>query len=131
MTSLLDELQNEQHIVIAAAKKDFSAITIGQIHQIALVACDKLCEQYKFFKNLLNKKSNFKKACQQTHLQIKRKDKSCHCGPLTTLRHQRRKHHNQTQLFPWKTQFFGRKSRRGKAKSLKCFNGEKEGHYGR
>lgn len=78
MTSLPDELQNKLHRAIAAAKKDLSNITIGQIHKMTLAACDKVCEKEKFFTDLLTKKSSLEKACQRSHLQIKCRDKSCY-----------------------------------------------------
>ena len=67
-TSFPDELQNEILRAVTTAKKDLSSITIGQIHQMAVAAYDKLCEQEKFFKDIFTKKPSLKKACQQYYL---------------------------------------------------------------
>lgn len=73
-SSLPDEIQNELHWFIATTKKDLSILTIGQIHQMTLTAIDKLCEQERFIKDLMNKKIKLNKMCQQPYWQIKCKD---------------------------------------------------------
>ena len=93
ITSLPDELQNELHRSIDAAKKELATINIGQIHQMTLAACDKLCEQEKFFKDFLTKKSGLKKACQRSHLHIKCKEKTCQCGPNHVSHKKKKKKH--------------------------------------
>ena len=87
ITYFSDELQNELHISIIAAKKELATTSIGQIHQMALAACDKLCEQEKFFKDFLTKKSSLKKACLRSHLHTKCKKKTCQCGPSHASHH--------------------------------------------
>ncbi|KAF3445927.1 hypothetical protein FNV43_RR11104 [Rhamnella rubrinervis] len=71
VTSLQDELQSKLQRSIAATKKDMTAISIGQIHQMALIASEKLCEQETFLHNLLDKRPMIQKACRKPDLQNK------------------------------------------------------------
>ena len=49
VASLPVEIQPELNRMVIAIQKDFTSLTLGQIHQMTLEAVDKLCRQHKFF----------------------------------------------------------------------------------
>ncbi|RDX69501.1 hypothetical protein CR513_51372, partial [Mucuna pruriens] len=81
VASLPSEVQPELNHMAMTAQKDFSAMTMGQIHQMTQEVIDKLCRQHRYFSNIMNQKGKFNKACKKSYLEIKCKDKTCSCSP--------------------------------------------------
>ncbi|RDX67921.1 hypothetical protein CR513_53146, partial [Mucuna pruriens] len=81
VASLPLEIQPEFNRMAMIAHKDFSAMTMGQIHQMTQEVIDKLCRQHQYFSNVMNQKGKFNKACKKSYLEIKCKDKTCSCSP--------------------------------------------------
>ncbi|RDX74284.1 hypothetical protein CR513_45989, partial [Mucuna pruriens] len=111
--------------MVMAAKKEFSTMSMGQIHQMTQEALDKLCRQHKYFSDVLKQKGKFNKACRKPYLEIKCKEKACSCSS---------KKKKERDFFPKKEKrykFFKRKQKRGKPSNQRCFICGKKGHYSR
>jgi len=66
--------------MVAATQMDFSTMSMGQIHQFTLEVVDKLCRQHRYFSDIMNRKAKYSKACKKSFLEIKCKEKACHCS---------------------------------------------------
>ncbi|RDX90393.1 hypothetical protein CR513_27748, partial [Mucuna pruriens] len=126
VASLPTEIQPELNRMAMAAQKDFSAMTMGQIHQMTQEAIDKLCRQHQYFSDVMNQKRKFNKACKKSYLEIKCKDKTCSCSPKKKKR----------EVQPLKKRkksfkFFRKKNVRGKTSDQRCFICGKKGHFSR
>ncbi|RDX60144.1 hypothetical protein CR513_61742, partial [Mucuna pruriens] len=71
VASLLEELQPEINRMAMAAQKEFSTMSMGQIHQMTQEALDKLCRQHKYFSDVLKQKGKFNKSGRNPDLEIK------------------------------------------------------------
>ena len=65
LASLPEELQLEIHRQLAAHKLNIDALSLGKIFQIAMECLDKLCEQKKFFQELIKDKKTFQICLQK------------------------------------------------------------------
>ncbi|KAH9668353.1 hypothetical protein KPL70_021379 [Citrus sinensis] len=105
------------------------------LRHIALGCLEKLCEQKKFFQELIKDKEPFRSACKKPYLAIKCKDpKKCDCSP-------KKKSHFKKSRFPfpsrkWCTkQFCFFRKRQSHSKRLPdkkksiCFVCKKKGHF--
>ena len=81
VASLLEEIQPELNKMVAAAQMDFSTMSMGQIHQFTLEVVDKLCRQHQYFSDIMNRKAKYTRACRKPYLEIKCREKTCHCSP--------------------------------------------------
>ena len=82
LASLPEELQLEIQHQLATHRLNIDTISLGKLFQIALGCLDKLCEQKKFFQELIKDKEPFISACKKPYLTIKCKDpKKCDCAP--------------------------------------------------
>ena len=78
---LPEELQPEIQRQLAAHKLNIDTLSLGKLFEIALGCLDKLCEQKKFFQELIKDKEPFRSACKKSYLAIKCKDpKKCDCS---------------------------------------------------
>lgn len=54
-------------------------ITLGEIHQMALAALEKLCEMNNLFSLVTEQRLKFRKACKRSHIRIKCHEETCNC----------------------------------------------------
>ncbi|XP_057994942.1 uncharacterized protein LOC131175254 [Hevea brasiliensis] len=130
IASLPEALQPELHRSIAATRRAMNAITIGEIHQMTLACLDKMCEQQKLFKDIIDNSKALKNVCQKSHLAIKCKEKNCECK---TKKKAHYKKHPLVQT-PFKRKKGRRsmilsKKRTGTKKSERCYICGNRGHY--
>ncbi|KAH9717003.1 hypothetical protein KPL71_021663 [Citrus sinensis] len=110
------------------------------LKHLALVSLDYLCDQKKFFRNLMKDKEGFRTACKKPYLEIKCRDsKHCTC-PSTKKRHKVRFHKKssktpQSRPFPRrpKTIWYFRRREPSeildrRRKKSRCFICKKLGH---
>ena len=71
LASLLEELQPEIQHQLAAYKLNIDTLSLGKLFQIAMGCLDKLCEQKKFFQDLIKDKEPFKSVCKKPYLAMK------------------------------------------------------------
>ena len=95
--------------MVTAAQMDFSTMSMGQIHQFTLEVVDKLCRQHQYFSDIMNRKAKYTRACRKPYLEIKCREKACHCSP-------KKKKAIQTQTMEKRRplKFFRRSQRRGR-----------------
>ncbi|KAH9671284.1 hypothetical protein KPL70_017310 [Citrus sinensis] len=141
LSSLPEELQPEIRRQIANAQLDINNLSLGRLFQLALVSLDYLCDQKKFFRNLMKDKEGFQTACKKPYLEIKCKD-SKHCTCPSTKKHHKVRFHRkssrtpQSRPFPRrpkKIRYFRRRQPseildRRRTKS-RCFICKKLGHF--
>ncbi|KAH9686143.1 hypothetical protein KPL70_014255 [Citrus sinensis] len=141
LSSLPEELQPEIRRQIANAQLDINNLSLGRLFQLALVSLDYLCDQKKFFRNLMKDKEGFQTACKKPYLEIKCKD-SKHCTCPSTKKHHKVRFHRkssrtpQSRPFPRrpkKSRYFRRRQPseilvRRRTKS-RCFICKKLGHF--
>ncbi|KAH9671163.1 hypothetical protein KPL70_017250 [Citrus sinensis] len=141
LSSLPEELQPEICRQIANAQLDINNLSLGRLFQLALVSLDYLCDQKKFFRNLMKDKEGFQTACKKPYLEIKCKD-SKHCTCPSTKKHHKVRFHRkssrtpQSRPFPRrpkKIRYFRRRQPseildRRRTKS-RCFICKKLGHF--
>ncbi|RDX88998.1 hypothetical protein CR513_29337, partial [Mucuna pruriens] len=120
------EVQPELNRMAMVAQKDFSAMTMGQIHQMTQEAVDKLCRQHKYFLDVMNQKGKFNKACKKSYLEIKCKDKTCSCLSKKKKREVQPLNKRRKSF-----KFFRKMKFRGKTFDQRCFICGKKGHYSR
>ncbi|KAH9657966.1 hypothetical protein KPL70_023294 [Citrus sinensis] len=120
---------------------DINNLSLGRLFQLALVSLDYLCDQKKFFRNLIKDKEGFQTACKKPYLEIKCKD-SKHCTCPSTKKHHKVRFHRkssrtpQSRPFPRrpkKIRYFRRRQPseildRRRTKS-RCFICKKLGHF--
>ena len=81
LASLPTELQPEIQRQLTVHNLNLDNISLGKIFQMAKGCLEKLCEQKKFFKELVKDKEPFRSACKKPYFQIKCKDKKdCDCS---------------------------------------------------
>ncbi|XP_061339072.1 uncharacterized protein LOC133285806 [Gastrolobium bilobum] len=131
VASLPKEIQPELNKMAIAQGKDFTALTMGQIHQLTLEVVDKLCKQHKYMTDLMNQRSKYTQACKKPYLEIKCKDSNYDCGPKKKNHFKKynpkqkgRNKKNQKQY-----RFFKKKKFRGKNRGQRCFICKKKGHF--
>ncbi|RDX84614.1 hypothetical protein CR513_34316, partial [Mucuna pruriens] len=107
-----------------AAQKEFSTMSMGQIHQMTQEALEKLCQQHQYLSNVLKQKGKFSKACKKPYLEIKCKEKVCSCSS-------KKKKFDSFPKKKKKYKFFKKKQKRGKPSDQRCFICGKKGHYSR
>ncbi|RDX66831.1 hypothetical protein CR513_54356, partial [Mucuna pruriens] len=122
VASLPKEIQPELNRMVMAAQKDFSAMTMGEIHQMTQEDVDKLCRQHKYFSDIMNQKGKFRKACKKPYLEIKCKDKTCSCS---SKKKKKEALPRKKRKKPFK--FFRKKKFRGKP----VLHLRQKGHYSR
>ncbi|KAH9780502.1 hypothetical protein KPL71_008103 [Citrus sinensis] len=135
LASLPEELQPEIQRQLAAHKLNIDTLSLGKLFQIALGCLDKLCEQKKFFQELIKDKEPFRSACKKPYLAIKCKDpKKCDCAP-------KKKSHFKKSIFPFPPKkrrnkqfcFFRKRQSHSKdfpnMKKSRCFICKKKGHF--
>ncbi|RDY09252.1 hypothetical protein CR513_06399, partial [Mucuna pruriens] len=120
------KVQPELNRMAMAAQKDFSTLTMGQIHQMTQEVVDKLCRQHKYFSDVMNQKGKFNKACKKSYLEIKCKDKTCSCSSKKKKREVQPPKKRRKSF-----KFFRKKKIRGKTFDQRCFICGKKGHYSR
>ncbi|KAH9649410.1 hypothetical protein KPL70_025977 [Citrus sinensis] len=99
LSSLPEELQPEIRRQIANAQLDINNLSLGRLFQLALVSLDYLCDQKKFFRNLIKDKEGFQTACKKPYLEIKCKDsKHCTCPSMT--KHHKVRFHRKSSRTP-------------------------------
>ncbi|KAH9657947.1 hypothetical protein KPL70_023285 [Citrus sinensis] len=99
LSSLPEELQPEIRRQIANAQLDINNLSLGRLFQLALVSLDYLCDQKKFFRNLIKDKEGFQTACKKPYLEIKCKD-SKHCTCPSTKKHHKVRFHRKSSRTP-------------------------------
>ena len=108
-----------------AIQKDFTSLTLGQIHQLTLEAVDKLCRQHKFFSDIMNQKSKFDKACKKSYLEIKcKKPCSGNCSKKKKSKAFLEKGKKKKTF-----KFFKKKKFRGRSNDQRCYICNKKGHF--
>ncbi|KAH9671224.1 hypothetical protein KPL70_017279 [Citrus sinensis] len=141
LSSLPEELQPEIRRQIANAQLDINNLSLGRLFQLALVSLDYLCDQKKFFRNLMKDKEGFQTACKKPFLEIKCKD-SKHCTCPSTKKHHKVRFHRKSSRTPQscpfprrpkKIRYFRRRQPseildRRRTKS-RCFICKKLGHF--
>ncbi|KAH9752164.1 hypothetical protein KPL71_014590 [Citrus sinensis] len=141
LSSLPEELQPEIRRQIANAQLDINNLSLGRLFQLALVSLDYLCDQKKFFRNLMKDKEGFRTACKKPYLEIKCKD-SKHCTCPSTKKHHKVRFHRkssrtpQSRPFPRrpkKIRYFRRRQPSEildrRRKKSRCFICKKLGHF--
>ncbi|XP_057989380.1 uncharacterized protein LOC131172506 [Hevea brasiliensis] len=132
IASLPEALQQELHRSIAATRRAMNAITIGEIHQMTLACLDKMCEQQKLFKDIIDNSKALKNVFQKSHLAIKCKEKNCEC------RQEKKGHYKKyssrfkppdKQKKGRRTVRYFRRKRTGTQKSDRCYVCGNRGHY--
>ncbi|KAH9686106.1 hypothetical protein KPL70_014233 [Citrus sinensis] len=130
--SLPSELQPDLQRKLTATNLSIADISLGKIFQMAMLSLDKICEQKEFFKDLVEDKKPFSKACKKPYLRIECKDeKKCAC-PTTKKKHFRKHFHiKSSSRKPFR--YFKKKdvSQYRKKKSNRCFICKKRGHFAR
>jgi len=121
VASLPVDLQPELNRMAIAAQKDFSHMTMGQIHQMTKEAVDKLCRQHQHFSDILNQRSKFTKACNKPYLQIKCKEK-CICS-------RKKSKPTEPQKKKKSFKFFKKKRSKGRTPNQNCFICGRKGHF--
>ncbi|KAH9649408.1 hypothetical protein KPL70_025976 [Citrus sinensis] len=132
-----------QHPTVSAALMDIHSQFLGEPAAIFATALslDYLCDQKKFFRNLIKDKEGFQTACKKPYLEIKCKD-SKHCTCPSTKKHHKVRFHRkssrtpQSRPFPRrpkKIRYFRRRQPseildRRRTKS-RCFICKKLGHF--
>jgi len=124
VTSLPEEMQPELNKMVAAAQMDFSTMSMGQIHQFTLEVVDKLCRQHQYFSDIMNKKAKYSRACKKPYLEIKCREKTCHCSPKKKKALQADTKRRRRPL-----KFFRRSQRKGKSRGQRCFICNQTGHF--
>ena len=71
LASLPEEFQPEIQRQLAAHKLNIDTLSLGKLFQITLGCLNKLCEQKKFFQELIKDKEPFRSACKKPYLAIK------------------------------------------------------------
>ncbi|KAH9716976.1 hypothetical protein KPL71_021655 [Citrus sinensis] len=99
LSSLPEELQPEIRRQIANAQLDINNLSLGRLFQLALVSLDYLCDQKKFFRNLMKEKEGFRTACKKPYLEIKCRD-SKHCTCPSTKKHHKVRFHKKSSRTP-------------------------------
>ena len=66
--SLPEELHDEMQRLIQAMQQKVTDMSLGEIHQIALKALNKLCDQRILVREMLKDNQPFKAACKKPHL---------------------------------------------------------------
>ncbi|KAH1193514.1 polyprotein [Glycine max] len=122
--SFPEEIQPELNKMVAAAQMDFSTMSMGQIHQFTLEVMYKLCRQHQYFSDIMNRKTKYTRACKKPYLEIKCREKTCHCSPKKKKALQT---HTKEKRRPLK--FFKRSQRRGKSRGQRCFISNQTGHF--
>lgn len=110
--------------MVTAAQMDFSTMSMGQIHQFTLEVVDKLCRQHQYFSDIMNRKAKYTRACRKPYLEIKCREKACHCSPKKKKAIQ-----TQTKEKRRPLKFFRRSQRRGKSRGQRCFICNQTGHF--
>ncbi|KAH9716946.1 hypothetical protein KPL71_021643 [Citrus sinensis] len=141
LSSLPEELQPEIRRQIANAQLDINNLSLGRLFQLALVSLDYLCDQKKFFRNLMKDKEGFRTACKKPYLEIKCRD-SKHCTCPSTKKHHKVRFHKkssrtpQSRPFPRrpkKIRYFRRREPSEildrRRKKSRCFICKKLGHF--
>lgn len=62
VASLPQEIQLELNKMAIASQKDFTTLSLGQIHQMTLEVVDKLCRLHKCMYNIINNKANYSRS---------------------------------------------------------------------
>ncbi|XP_020221019.1 uncharacterized protein LOC109803752 [Cajanus cajan] len=125
VSSLPTEVQPELARMAAAANKDFTALTMGRIHQMTQEAVDKLYHQHEYFSNMLRDKGKYVRACGKSFLEIKCKDKDrCHC-PKNKFKGKKFSKRRHTKPY----RFFRRKKICGRSPGQRCYICGKTGHF--
>ncbi|KAH9734956.1 hypothetical protein KPL71_017574 [Citrus sinensis] len=137
LASLPDELQPDIQRQLTASNLSLDNISLDKIFQLAKTCLDKLCEQKRFFKELLKDKEPFRSACKKPYLQIKcKKKKDYDCSPKKK-RHFKKFRNPEFSSRPRRSRkpyrFFRKKSSYSRdfkrRKSSRCFICKKKGHY--
>ncbi|KAH9780668.1 hypothetical protein KPL71_008167 [Citrus sinensis] len=141
LSSLPEELQPEIRRQIANAQLDINNLSLGRLFQLALVSLDYLCDQKKFFRNLMKDKEGFRTACKKPYLEIKCRD-SKHCTCPSTKKHHKVRFHNKSSRTPQsrplprrpkKIRYFRRREPSEildrRRKKSRCFICKKLGHF--
>ncbi|KAH9698107.1 hypothetical protein KPL71_023885 [Citrus sinensis] len=111
------------------------------LKHLALVSLDYLCDQKKFFRNLMTDKEGFRTTCKKSYLEIKCRD-SKHCTCPSTKKHHKVRFHKkssrtpQSRPFPRrpkKIRYFRRREPSEildrRRKKSRCFIYKKLGHF--
>ncbi|KAH9680135.1 hypothetical protein KPL71_026431 [Citrus sinensis] len=141
LSSLPEELQPKIRRQIANAQLNINNLSLGRLFQLALVSLDYLCDQKKFFRNLMKDKEGFRTACKKPYLEIKCRD-SKHCTCPSTKKHHKVRFHKkssstpQSRPFPRcpkKIRYFRRREPSEildrRRKKSRCFICKKLGHF--
>ncbi|WVZ06035.1 hypothetical protein V8G54_019381 [Vigna mungo] len=122
VASLPTQLQPKLNRMAMTAQKDFSTMTMGQIHQMTKEAVNKLCRQHQYFSDLMDNKGKFGKACKKSYLEIKCKDKcSCQNKKNKGEKSYKRKKKN--------LKFFKKRNFRKRPQGQRCYLCGKKGHF--
>ncbi|XP_010445614.1 PREDICTED: uncharacterized protein LOC104728315 [Camelina sativa] len=132
LNSLPEPLGNETSRILSLKNMPLNQASLGEIYQISLAALEKLCNHQKFFKQLQEQGKLLGKACARPELNIKCRDKRCHCstshGKEKSYRSKwQKKYPKLSSRKKWK--FFRKKTQRGFKKSDRCYICKKKGHY--
>ncbi|KAH9680027.1 hypothetical protein KPL71_026381 [Citrus sinensis] len=84
LASLPEELQPEIQCQLAAHKLNIDTLSFGKLFQIALGCLDKLCEQKKFFQELIKDKEPFRSSCKKPYLAVWHKENYSFMGSTSS-----------------------------------------------
>nr|KYP69085.1 polyprotein [Cajanus cajan] len=127
VSSLPEELQEEMWRILQQSNKDVLQMTMGEIYQTSISALDKICNQQRLFKKMIDEQPKYKKVCKKGYLQIKCKDSSCHCKDRSNKK--KKKFKSFRKKGKKKFKFFKRKPFRGKGSNGRRFICGQKGHF--
>ncbi|KAK9032337.1 hypothetical protein V6N11_056608 [Hibiscus sabdariffa] len=91
LASIPEILQNAVSRHLQSTGKRVENLTIGEIQQKTYMALEEICDRKKIIKNYLTGSKEIARACRDTKLQIKCKEKEdCHCRQKKKFRSRRR-----------------------------------------
>ncbi|KAK8494421.1 hypothetical protein V6N12_055674 [Hibiscus sabdariffa] len=136
LASIPEILQNAVSRHLQSTGKRVENLTIGEIQQETYMALEEICDRKKIIKNYLTGSKEIARACRDTKLQIKCKEKEdCHCRQKKKFRSSR------SDQRPFRTPAYPRSLRRKRnwrylrkkqpqgQKSSRCYICGRQGHF--
>ncbi|KAK8971827.1 hypothetical protein V6N11_075654 [Hibiscus sabdariffa] len=136
LASIPEILQNAVSRHLQSTGKRVENLTIGEIQQETYMALEEICDRKKIIKNYLTGSKEIARACRDTKLQIKCKEKEdCHCRQKMKFRSRRNDQRPfRTPAYPRslrrkrKWRYLRKKQPQGQ-KSSRCYICGKQGHF--
>ncbi|KAL4388769.1 hypothetical protein GQ457_09G024330 [Hibiscus cannabinus] len=135
LASIPEILQNAVLRHLQRVGKRVENLTIGEIQQETYIALEEICDRKKVIKDYLTGNKKIARACQDTKLQIKCKEKrDCSCGQKRRFRRKGDQRPFRTPAYPKslrrkrKWRYLRKKQSQGQ-KSSKCYICGRQGHF--